>query len=45
MVKVIDKEGNYNFRPNVFTPQGIDKIQLFEEVNLEIALAPQPTVP
>lgn len=30
-----------NFRPYVFTPQGIHKVQLFEEVSAEIIVAPR----
>lgn len=37
---VIDEEYNFHFRPYVFTPSGIHKVHMFEEGNLEIALAP-----
>lgn len=44
LAKVIDKEGNYTFRPNVSTPLGIHKIRYFEEISLGISLSPRASV-
>lgn len=44
MAKVMDKEENFNFKPYVFTPPGIHKVQMFEEVNSKIALAPEMSI-
>lgn len=44
LANIIDKDENFNFRPSVFTPPGIHKIQIFEEVSSEIAFMPRALV-
>lgn len=40
LAKVIDKE-EFNFRPYMFVPTGIHRVQIFKEVSLDLVLVLQ----